>query len=178
MRERRQARGGGCCQCSGAGVQRRVNDTRGQRLSRSRGDVFRRPADCMRSMMTMAVNARAVLFRAAIVAARFAVLLDQRCDFRFVRAFSRFCHRRPEDAESGAQRNQLQHEGSGEEPGHLRAVSSRILVAKEYSRKTKCDFITVESFYLVHSTADRSLRPVEAPITSFNSGDTSIRAKR
>lgn len=111
-------------------------------------------------MVTMTVRACAVFLGRVAFFARFAVLLDQRSDFGLVRAFSGFRDRCPEDAESGAQRDQLQHEGAGEEPGHVRAVSSRILVAKEYFRKVKCDFITNGSFNPVHSTADQSLRSV------------------
>ena len=109
-------------------------------------NAVRRSPHHLRSMVTMAVCARAVFLRRVAFFARFAVLLDQRSDFRLVRAFSRFRHRGPKDTNCGAQRDQLQQEGAGEEPGHLHAVSSRIFVAKEYFRKTKCDFITVGSF--------------------------------
>jgi hypothetical protein len=57
--------------------------------------------------MAMAMDARAVPLGAAIFAARFPMLLKERGDFRFVRAFGRLGHRRPQDANSGAQRDEL-----------------------------------------------------------------------
>lgn len=71
--------------------------------------------------MAVAMGACAVLLGTVIPVARFTVLLKQGRHDGLVPAFGRLRHRGPQDAKSGAQRDQLQHEGSGQEPGHREA---------------------------------------------------------
>ncbi|MBD59969.1 MAG: hypothetical protein CL808_07610 [Citromicrobium sp.] len=82
-------------------------------------------------MMAMAMSAGAVLLRPPVIIAGFIVLLELGCYRRLSRAFGRIRHRRPQDTECSAQRDELQHEGTGEEPGHRSSVSSRSTATKE-----------------------------------------------
>ena len=98
-------------------------------------------------MMTMAMRTGAVLLRAMVIIAGLVVLLELRCCRRLSRAFGRFRHRSPQDTECRAQRDQLQQEGMGEEPGHRVSGNSGGSAAKELSREMECDFITIPSIY-------------------------------
>lgn len=73
--------------------------------------------------MTVAVDTCAVLLWSGIFVSGLAVLFEQRRYLRFFTALSSLRYRRPQDAESSAQRNELQQESSGKEPGHRRADS-------------------------------------------------------
>ncbi len=73
--------------------------------------------------MTVAVGTCAVLLWSGIFVSRLAVLFQQGRDLRLFTALSSLRYRRPQDAESSAQRDELQQESSGKEPGHRRADS-------------------------------------------------------
>ena len=68
--------------------------------------------------MAVAVGACAVLIGTVTLVARFTVLLKQGRHDGLIPAFGRLRHWRPQDAKSGAQRDQLQQEGASQEPGH------------------------------------------------------------
>jgi len=98
-------------------------------------------------MMAMAMRTGTVLLRPKVVTTSFIMLLKLRCYRRLSRAFGRFRYRSPQDTECGAQRDQLQQEGAGEEPGHRWPDSTGGFTAKEQSRQMECDFITIPSIY-------------------------------